>query len=288
MTLKREDVEFQSEGYTMRGWLYHPEGPGPHPAIACGHGFTGVKEGFIHHDYPGVFAQAGFIVLAFDYPCSGASDGPLRGELDPIAQQKEYRDAITFLADRADVDAGRIGVWGTSYGGGHVLTVAAYDRRIKCVVSQVPTISGYQNALRRNSPDGFVEKLRLWEADRLNRLGGGEPGMVKALADDNMFTKMPPECSVNLDTHVTLRTMEMYAEYEPAAFIERIAPTPLLMIIADADTMTFTDEELAAYARAREPKQLLIVKGDHRIVYFDEYERTATAARDWFVKHLHS
>ncbi|MEY2926866.1 MAG: hypothetical protein RL367_1343 [Pseudomonadota bacterium] len=286
--MKREDVEFQSEGYTMRGWLYHPEGPGPHPAIACGHGFTGVKEGFIHHDYPGVFAQAGFIVLAFDYPCSGASDGPLRGELDPIAQQKEYRDAITFLADRADVDAGRIGVWGTSYGGGHVLTVAAYDRRIKCVVSQVPTISGYQNALRRNSPDGFVEKLRLWEADRLNRLGGGEPGMVKALADDNMFTKMPPECSVNLDTHVTLRTMEMYAEYEPAAFIERIAPTPLLMIIADADTMTFTDEELAAYARAREPKQLLIVKGDHRVVYFDQYERTATAARDWFVKHLSS
>ena len=286
--MKREDVEFQSEGYTMRGWLYSPEGPGPHPAIACGHGFTGVKEGFLHHDYPGVFAKAGFIVLAFDYPCSGASDGPLRGELDPIAQQKEYRDAITFLSDRADVDASRIGVWGTSYGGGHVLTIAAYDRRIKCVVSQVPTISGYQNALRRNSPDGFVEKLRQWEADRLHRLRGGEPGMIKALSDDNMFTKMPPECSVNLDTHVTLRTMEMYAEYEPAAFIERIAPTPLLMIIADADTMTFTDEELGAYARAREPKQLLIVKGDHRIVYFDEFERTSNAARDWFVQHLKS
>jgi uncharacterized protein len=286
--LKREDVEFQSEGYTMRGWLYSPDGPGPHPAIACGHGFTGVKEGFLHHDYPGVFAKAGFIVLAFDYPCSGASDGPLRGELDPIAQQKEYRDAITFLSDRADVDASRIGVWGTSYGGGHVLTVAAYDRRIKCVVSQVPTISGYQNALRRNSPDGFVEKQREWEADRLHRLRGGKPGMIKALADDNMFTKMPPECSVNLDTHVTTRTMEMYAEYEPAAFIERIAPTPLLMIIADTDTMTFTDEELAAYARAREPKALLIVPGDHRVVYFAQYERTANAARDWFVRYLNS
>lgn len=284
--MRKEDIEFQSEGYTMRGWLYLPEGPGPHPAIACGHGFTGVKEGFLHHDYPGVFAKAGFIVLAFDYPSSGASDGPLRGELDPIAQQKEYRDAITYLSDRADVDENRIGVWGTSYGGGHVLTVAAYDRRIKCVVSQVPTISGYQNALRRNTPDGFVAKLREWEADRLNRLRGGEPGMIKALADDNMFTKMPPECSVNLDTHVTLRTMEMYAEYEPAAFIERIAPTPLLMIIADADTMTFTDEELGAFNRAREPKKLLIVPGDHRVVYFEQYERTASAARDWFVQHL--
>ena len=284
--MNREDVEYQSQGYTIRAWLYHPDGPGPHPAIVCGHGFTGVKEGFLHHDYPGTFAKAGFMVLAFDYPCSGASDGPLRGELDPIAQQRAYRDGLTFLTDRSDIDAERLGVWGTSYGGGHVLTIAAQDRRVKCVVSQVPTISGHENALRRYSPDGFHETRRKWDADRLHRLRGGKPAMIKALSDDNMFTRMPPECSVNLDTHVTLRTMEMYAEYEPALIIERIAPTPLLMIITDADTMTFTDQEIAAYSRAREPKSLLMVPGDHRVVYFEQYERTSAAARDWFVKHL--
>jgi fermentation-respiration switch protein FrsA (DUF1100 family) len=284
--MKRENVEYQSEGYTIRGWLYHPEGEGPFPAIACGHGFTGVKEGFLHHDYPGVFARAGFMVLAFDYPCSGESDGPLRGELDPIAQQRAYQDAITWLANRPDVDAGRIGLWGTSYGGGHVLAVGAHDRRVRCIVSQVPTISGYENALRRYTPQGFVDKRQLWAKDRIDRMNGEAPLMIKALADDNMFTRMPPECSVNLDTHVTERTMEMYAEYEPAVFIERIAPTPLLMILADEDTMTFTDQELAAYARAREPKSLLVVPGDHRVVYFEEFERTAYAARDWFVKYL--
>jgi fermentation-respiration switch protein FrsA (DUF1100 family) len=284
--MRRETVEFQSEGYTMRGWLYHPEGAGPFPAIAAGHGFTGVKEGFLHHDYPGVFAKAGFMVLAFDYPSSGESDGPLRGELDPIAQQRTYRDAVTWLAARSDVDADRIGLWGTSYGGGHVLAVGAHDRRVKCIVSQVPTISGYENALRRYSPDGFWQKRKEWAQDRLDRLAGKPPRMVKALSDDNMFTRMPPECSVNLDTHVTERTMEMYAEYEPAAFIERIGPTPLMMIITDQDTLTFTDQELAAFNRAREPKKLVIVRGDHRVVYFDAYEQTSTAARDWFVQHL--
>jgi len=284
--VQREDVEFQSGGLTMRAWLYRPDGPGPHPAIAAGHGFTGVKEGFLHHDYPGVFAAAGFMVLAFDYPNSGASDGLPRGELDPIAQQREYRDAITYLIDRPDVDADRIGLWGTSYGGGHVLTVGAIDRRVRCVVSQVPTISGSRNTMRRNTPEGLREKRRQWDDDRLNRFRGGEPGMVKALADDNMFTRMPPECSVNLDTHVTLHTMEMYAEYEPASIIEQISPTPLMMIIADDDDMTFTEEEIAAFARAREPKSLVIVPGDHRVVYFEEYERTSTAARDWFVTHL--
>jgi fermentation-respiration switch protein FrsA (DUF1100 family) len=283
---QRYDVEFLSEGVTLRAWLYVPDGPGPFPAIAAGHGFTGVKEGFLHHDYPGVFAAAGFMVLAFDYPNSGASEGHLRGELDPIAQQRAYRDAVTFLIDRPDVDADRIGVWGTSYGGGHVLTVGAIDRRIKCVVSQVPTISGSRNHMRRNTPDGLREKRRAFDEDRLNRFRGQAPAMVKALADDNMFTRMPPECSVNLDTHVTLRTMEMYAEYEPATIIERISPTPLLMIIASDDDMTFTDDELEAFQRAREPKSLVIVPGDHRVVYFEQFERTSTAARDWFATHL--
>jgi fermentation-respiration switch protein FrsA (DUF1100 family) len=284
--VQRLDVEFPSGGLTMRAWLYLPDCDGPFPAIAAGHGFTGVKEGFLHHDYPGIFAAAGFAVLAFDYPNSGASDGLPRGELDPIAQQREYRDAISYLIERSDVDADRIGLWGTSYGGGHVLTVGAIDRRAKCVVSQVPTISGSRNAMRRSTPAELREKRCRWDDDRRKVFQGGEPGMVKALADDNMFTKMPPECSVNLDTHVTLHTMEMYAEYEPASIIERIAPTPLLMIISDDDDMTFTEDELEAYGRAREPKALVIVPGDHRAVYFDQFERTSTAARDWFVEHL--
>jgi alpha-beta hydrolase superfamily lysophospholipase len=153
-------------------------------------------------------------------------------------------------------------------------------------VSQVPTISGSRNTVRRNTPEGLKEKRREWEADRLRRFRGEEPTRVKALGDDHMFTRMPPECSVNFRTDVTMRTMEMYAEYEPAAIIERISPTPLMMIIAGDDDITFTDEAIEAFQRAREPKELVIVPGDHRVVYFEEFSRTSTAARDWFVEHL--
>src|SRR5580693_995074 len=76
--VKRADVDFLSEGVLLRAWLYIPEGAGPFPAIALGHGFTGIKDGFLHHDYPGVFAAAGFIALAFDYPNSGESEGDMR------------------------------------------------------------------------------------------------------------------------------------------------------------------------------------------------------------------
>jgi fermentation-respiration switch protein FrsA (DUF1100 family) len=285
-SVKREDVDFLSEGVILRAWLYLPEGAGPFPAIALGHGFTGIKDGFLHHDYPGFFAAAGFAALAFDYPNSGESAGDLRGELDPIAQQRAYRDAITYLIDRPEVDEERIGIWGTSYGGGHVLTVGAIDRRVRCVVSQVPTISGSRNHVRRHTPAQLREKRLAFDTDRLARARGGSPAMIQALADDNMFTRMPPECSAHLDKCVTLRTMELYAEYEPASIIERVSPTPLLMIIASDDDMTFTEDELEAYGRAREPKNLVMVDGDHRVVYFEEYERTSTAAREWFLTHL--
>jgi fermentation-respiration switch protein FrsA (DUF1100 family) len=85
---------------------------------------------------------------------------------------------------------------------------------------------------------------------------------------------------------MTLRSLEMYAEYEPGSYIERIGPTPLLVITADADTLTPTDEILAAYGRACEPKQLRIVPGGHYDVYGWQRPTAIAAAREWFLQHL--
>jgi dienelactone hydrolase len=85
----------------------------------------------------------------------GASDGVVRHDIDPWRQIADWRRAISFLESRPDVDPDRIGIWGTSYAGGHVLVLGATDRRIRAVVSQVPTISGYQQGLRRVAPDAL-------------------------------------------------------------------------------------------------------------------------------------
>ena len=98
----------------------------------------------------------------------------------------------------------------------------------------------------------------------------------------------PPEERGNWRNEVTVRAWELYDEYEPAAFIERIAPTPRLMIVPLDDTMTPTEEALDAYERAGEPKRLVTVPGSHYAVYGPQSERTSTEARDWFVSHPHS
>src|SRR5258705_5759507 len=129
--MARRDIEFDAEGVPLRGWFSPAEGAGwPGPAVVMAHGFSAVKEMYLD-SFAEVFAAAGLNVLVFDNRCFGASDGEPRQEIDPWAQVRDYRDAITYLHTLPEADPGRIGIWGSSYSGGHSLVVAAIDRRGK-------------------------------------------------------------------------------------------------------------------------------------------------------------
>jgi dienelactone hydrolase len=84
------------------------------------------------------------VVLLHDHRNFGASDGTVRHDIDPWCKIADWRRAISYLESLPEVDAGRIGVWGTSYAGGHVIVLGATDRRLRAVVAQVPTISGFE------------------------------------------------------------------------------------------------------------------------------------------------
>ena len=85
---------------------------------------------------------------------------------------------------------------------------------------------------------------------------------------------------------MTLRSVEMFTEYEPGSYISFVSPTPLLMVVALGDHLTVADEALAAYQCALEPKKLMCLKGGHFDAYVKDFEAAASAARDWFVSQL--
>src|SRR5512145_231492 len=177
----RRDIEFNAEGTILRGWLYLPEHrAGRVPGVVMAHGFTAVKEMYLDR-YADVFAAAGLGVLVFDHRNFGASDGELRGEIDPWAQIRDYRHAISVARTLPELDPQRIGIWGTSYSGGHVLAVGALDRRVRCVVSQVPAISGYQASLRRVPAPQVPGLLAAFVDDREQRFRGAPPVMRPVL-----------------------------------------------------------------------------------------------------------
>ena len=127
-------VAFYSDGLRLAGVLTLPDGSGPHPGVVLCHGFTGIKELILPY-YARRFAEAGFAALAFDYRGFGESEGP-RGRLIPLEQVNDIRNAVTFLEAQPEVDAVRIGLWGTSFGGAHVPYVAGIDERVKAAVAR--------------------------------------------------------------------------------------------------------------------------------------------------------
>src|SRR6202034_1617498 len=146
--MTRRDIEFDAEGVTLRGWFYPAAGSSEvAPTIVMAHGFSAVKEMYLDK-FAEAFAAAGLNALVYDNRNFGDSDGTPRLEIDPWAQVRDYRHAITYAITLPETDASRIGIWGSSYSGGHVLVVGAIDRRVKAVVAQVPLISGHRNARR--------------------------------------------------------------------------------------------------------------------------------------------
>jgi uncharacterized protein len=295
--VQRMDVEFPVEGdVTLRGWLYVPDGAGPHPGISMAHGFAGVKEHGLDR-FARLFADAGFVVLVHDHRGFGASDGSPRFDVDPWVQINDWRRAISFLEDHPAVDSDRIGVWGTSYAGGHAIVLGATDRRLHAVVAQVPTISGYQQSLRRVPPDQ-VPALEAAFIDDERRRYRGEPPATQAVVsadpavpaayrspDAVAFYNQPVPEGVWENT-VTLRSTRAARMYEPGQWISRVSPTPLLLIVGLHDSITIADLALAAYEHALQPKKLVTIDGDHFDPYLGRFAQASSAACDWFTEHL--
>jgi fermentation-respiration switch protein FrsA (DUF1100 family) len=296
----RTDIEFKTEdGVSLRGWYYRPDrGRGPWPTIVMAHGFSAVKEMYLDR-FAEVFAAAGLAALVFDNRNFGASDGEPRQEIDPWQQINDYRDAISHALTLPETDGVRIGVWGSSYSGAHVLVLGAIDCRIRCVAAQVPLISGHRNARRLIRADVIAAVETMCAEDRLKRYRGEPPARLPVVSEDpagpaalptpdswQWFTDTGRTRAPAWQNEVTLRSVELFMGYEPGAYIELISPKPLLLVVALGDHLTVADEALAAYERARQPKKLVTLKGGHFDAYVADFEAASGAARDWFLEHL--
>jgi uncharacterized protein len=291
------DVKVPAEGGIELGaWLFLPKGEGIRPAITMAHGFAGVKEHGLER-FAQAFAAAGFVVLVHDHRNFGTSGGDLRGDVDPWRQIADWRRAISYLEARPEVDPSRIGLWGTSYAGGHALMLGATDRRLRCIVAQVPTISGYEQGLRRVSPDATPALEHAFNEDERAQLRGepprrqavvsGDPSVPAAYrSQDAIDFYLQPIPAGLWQNEITLRSTRAARMYEPGIWITRVSPTPLLLVVARDHKLTVADLALAAYERALEPKRLGLIPGGHFDPYLDQFSLAATAATECFREHL--
>jgi uncharacterized protein len=302
--MRRVDIEFASEGTTCRGWLFLPDGDGPFPAVVLAGGWCYVRE-LVMPYYAQAFAEAGIAALVFDYRNLGVSEGEPRQHLDPWAQIRDYRNGLSFLERRAEIDASRLAVWGISYSGGHALILGATDPRVKCLVSQIPVVDGYENMRRAHGSIGY---RRLWQTiieDRALRYDKpGErlyiPHATAEPAEDlgtwpfpetyHTFKALQETEAPLYQNRSTVESVDLLLEYDVLPFARRIYDTPSLMIVAEADDLTLWDLEIGAFNAIPTSKKKLVTlpHTTHMTLYSDQAKLAAAAAHatSWLAEHL--
>ncbi|MGW4369023.1 alpha/beta hydrolase [Nocardia takedensis] len=169
-SVRRREVWFPSGRDECAAWLYSaPDPTAPRPMVIMGHGLGAVRQMRLDA-YAQRFAEAGWSVLVFDYRHLGASGGAPRQLLDIGRQRADWHAALAFARTLPEVDVDRIAVWGSSFGGGHVLRVASEDTGIAAVVAQCPFTDG-PASLRARLRTGPLSAAALTVAGVLDTVG---------------------------------------------------------------------------------------------------------------------
>ncbi|KAJ3546051.1 hypothetical protein NM208_g2202 [Fusarium decemcellulare] len=238
------------------------------PCIIMSSGFSGLRHHFLP-DFAARFNEAGYGALVYDNRCWGDSEGLPRNEVDPWLQTRDYLDVFNYVAGHSDVDPSKIVYWGSSMSGGNAICAATMNKNLAGVIAQVPFISGEFLTRIPGPPTALLTSNRHPTSNTcipvfpssLEELQNGtskavlkDPGAIPFLAEQ---TRRGWEYSKSC----TLQSLTNTMLHEPLAYIHRVSPTPLLMVVAEQDVTTQTHLQFEAFEKALQPKNVEGSKG---------------------------
>ena len=296
-TGNRTDITFHSGSDWCAGWLYRPAGSSPTttaPLVVMAHGFSATRE--LRLDaYAERFCAAGIGVLLFDYRSFGASGGEPRQVLDIRRQQTDFHNAVSYARDIDWVDGDRVGLFGSSFSGGHVLAVGAKDGRVAAIVSQCPftdglatlpalgigtvmklTVAGLKDAARavRHAPPYYIPAV-------------GEPGSLAVMTTpDSMpgFTALMP-AETKWENRVAARIALLVGTYRPGLKASKL-PCPALFCITDNDSLAPAKRTAALAARGPRNEIKHYPVGHFDIYVPPTWDQAVADQTDFLVRHL--
>jgi uncharacterized protein len=247
MGASKKEVSFDVEGTLVSAWLYLPDNaPAPVPAIVLAVGGAGTKDMVSMERYARRFQQAGYAALIFDYRYWGTSGGEPRQLILIPDQLEDYAAAITYVRSLKEVDPIRVSLWGTSFGGGHAITIAAQDPQIACVVAQVPFMDGLESSQApHQGSDGAMlltiihaqrDLVRSWMGLSPNTIPiVGRPGTVAMLTDPEAYAFFAENAPLNYPNETPARIMIRVDKYRPILKVKDVH-SPVLFLLAENDT----------------------------------------------------
>jgi len=284
--MRKQTIEFHSQGVRCEGDLYLPDNFGSGelaPGLVIGHGFTIARSSLVEEGR--LFAEAGYATLAIDYRHFGGSDGEPRGRLWPHQETEDFKAALDWLEVQPGIDPKRLGIWGTSFGGGIATHVAAHDIRVQACVAQAPILDGdaWVRLLNREHEYRAVKRYLL-DARRKRAVEGGDPTYPMGQPSADGFVAMPSDPAATLDgknwyeqtgeklVHsapvVTIESFERLMEFDATYTARKIAPRAYCIIQLTRHDVYHPNHSIqTAFQAAGEPKRLVSLPLDQLDCY---------------------
>ena len=261
---QREDLTLTSQGETLAADFYRPAGVKRPPVIIMAHGFAAERI-FSLPASAERFAAAGYAVVLFDYRNFGGSTGQPRELVSAKMQVEDWQAVLEQVRKRKDINARKIVLWGTSFSGGHVMTVAARNRGSRAgiigIISLVPNVDGLATSMlypKTMLPKAMTLALRDLAAARTGR----EPVRIPVVAESGL------SCLTGADTYrgymgmmnngrgkwtgmIPARVAMQASLYRPIAEADKIQ-VPALIISAANDSLIPVSSVRKAAKRIRQ------------------------------------
>ena len=253
--------------------------------VLCG--FGGTKDTPEHIAQAKLMCDLGYCTLCFDMPGCGQSEGE-RGRLIILEQVDATMSAFEFMANRPEVDAKRIGLYGDSLGA----AVAIYTAGLHAEIAAVISCGGWGEGSRKfrkqhDSPEAWKKFTGLLEKGRRMRIETGETLMVSRFDIVPIPEKLRKALSGGVIMEFPVDTVESMYNARPQDVVGFIAPRPLLLMHPADDSVTPTIESIKLFQKAGQPTELFLLAGeDHFPLSGPSPTRVPHFIKTWVAKYF--
>lgn len=291
-----ESISFHSQGARLAGTLWSSSSRGRAPAVIVTGSWTTVKEQ-MPANYAPLLADAGYVVLTFDFRGFGESEGEPREVESPRSKAEDIQNAVAFLRTHPAVDPDRIGAVPICASAGYVASAMLNEPQIRSVAMVAPWLHDAQIVRTLYGGDDAVkQRMDGALAARERYAKSGQVAYVPAASssDESAAMHMPAEV---LDYYLNPRrgaipewgarfavmAWKEWLDFDPIALAPRIK-APVRLVTGEKTATPAGTRKFEAALRS--PHDSVWLEGT-QFDFYDKPETVAAAARH-AIEHLRS